>query len=155
MGFPVPDFGSVTEDDDVGGELIVSGDIDYFLADDTGEWTAETITGAYDSELVIDEDGNWTYTADNSNAAIQALDTGDTLTEVFTVTSDAGTSTITITINGVDEPSCFVSGTLIDTPHGPRRVESLRVGDRVLTRDNGEQIIRWAGQRDLDLTAGE
>lgn len=155
MGFPVPDFGSVTEDDDVGGDLFVSGDVDYFLDDDTGEWTAETITGAYDSELVIDEDGNWTCTADNFNATIQALDTGDTLTEVFTVTSNAGTATITITINDVDEPPCFVSGTLMDTPHGPRAVESLRLGDRVLTRDNGEQIIRWAEQRDLDLTVGE
>ncbi|MCZ7675314.1 MAG: VCBS domain-containing protein [Roseovarius sp.] len=67
MGFPVPDTGSVTEDDDVGGVLTVSGDIDYRWFDDTGDWTAETITGAYGSQLVIDEDGNWTYTADNSN----------------------------------------------------------------------------------------
>ncbi len=152
MGFPLTDSGSVTEDVDVGGDLIVSGDIDYFLTDDTGEWTAETIAGAYGSELVIDADGNWTYTADNSNAAIQALDTGDTLTEVFTVTSNNGTSTITITINGADEPPCFVAGTLIDTPFGPRKVEDLRVGDEVITRDHGVQQICWTGQRNLDVT---
>jgi len=154
MAIPVPDTGAVTEDDDVGGILSVSGDIDYLFGDDSGEWTAETITGAYGSQLVIDEDGNWTYTADNSNPAIQALDTGDTLTEVFTVTSDNGTSTITITINGVDEPPCFVSGTLIDTGRGPRPVEALRPGDRVLTRDHGEQVIRWAGARRLVLPEG-
>lgn len=151
MGFPVPDTGSVTEDDDVGGVLTVSGDIDYLFGGDAGEWTPETISGAYGSQLVIDEDGNWTYTADNSNAAIQALDTGDTLTEVFTVTSNNGTSTVTITINGADEPPCFVAGSLIDTPQGPRPVEDLRAGDWVLTRDEGPQKILWAGERRIDL----
>jgi hypothetical protein len=29
--------------------------------------------------------------------------------------------------------SCFTAGTLVDTPHGPRRIESLRVGDEVLS----------------------
>lgn len=151
MAIPIPDTGSVTEDNDSGGLLSTSGDIDYLFGNDAGAWTAETITGSYGSELVIDEDGNWTYTADNSNPAIQALDTGETLTEVFTVTSANGTSTVTITINGVDEPPCFVAGTLIDTPHGPRPVETLRAGDRVLTRDHGAQEIRWAGRRHLDL----
>lgn len=155
MGIPVPDSGSVTEDEGGGGGLLtVSGDVDYLFGDDTGEWTAETITGAYGSELVIDEDGNWTYTADNSDAEIQALDSGETLTEVFTVTSENGTTTITITINGQDEPPCFVAGTLIDTPRGPRPVETLTAGDEVLTRDSGVQVVRWAGARQLDLTAG-
>lgn len=151
MGIPVPDTGSVTEDVDVGDILTVSSDIDYLLGGDAGEWTPETITGAYGSQLVIDEDGNWTYTADNSNAAIQALDTGDTLTEVFTVTSANGTSTVTITINGVDEPPCFVRGSQIETPNGPRPVEDLREGDWVLTRDHGPQRTLWAGERRIDL----
>lgn len=38
---------------------------------------------------------------------------------------------------------CFVAGALIATPEGPRPVESLRVGDRVLTLDNGAQCVRW------------
>lgn len=156
MGVPIPDTGSVTEDTGVsGGNISTSGDVDYLFGDDTGEWTAETITGSYGSQLVIDDDGNWTYTADNSNVTIQALDTGETLTEVFTVTSNNGTTTITITINGQDEPPCFVAGTLIDTPFGPRAVEDLRAGDRVLTRDQGEQVIRWAGARQLTFTGAE
>ena len=38
---------------------------------------------------------------------------------------------------------CLTRGTLVDTPSGPVRVERLRVGDLVLTRDEGPQPIRW------------
>lgn len=153
MGFPLPDTGSVTEDVDVGGLLIATGDADFgpLFNNDAGAWTAETLTGAYDSQLTINEDGEWTYQADNDNAAIQALDAGETLTEVFTISSTAGTTTVTITINGADEPPCFVSGTYLDTPSGPRAVETLKPGDRVLTRDDGPQTVRWVGRVTLDI----
>lgn len=39
---------------------------------------------------------------------------------------------------------CFTPGARIATPEGPRAVETLREGDRVLTRDNGVRAIRWA-----------
>ncbi|MEQ6247885.1 cadherin-like domain-containing protein [Sulfitobacter sp. HNIBRBA3233] len=44
---------------------------------------------------------------------------------------------------------CFTPGTMIATPRGERRVEDLEVGDRVITRDNGMQVIRWIGKRDM------
>ncbi|KUF08868.1 hypothetical protein AVJ23_20485 [Pseudoponticoccus marisrubri] len=44
---------------------------------------------------------------------------------------------------------CFTPGTLIATPEGERLVEDLQVGDRVITRDNGIQEIRWLGRKDL------
>ncbi|MDJ0874285.1 MAG: DUF4347 domain-containing protein, partial [Desulfobacterales bacterium] len=98
--------GTVTED--VG---VVAGNISDLgaltIADpDAGEssFVAETITGTYGS-LGIDVVGNWTYTADNSQAAIQAMNTGDSLTDLFLVTTaDGTTQRITITINGIDEP---------------------------------------------------
>jgi VCBS repeat-containing protein len=152
MGFPLPTTGEVTEDTGiVGGYLINNGDLNYLFGDDTGEWDAETITGAYGSQLTIDANGVWNYQADNSNGAIQALNTGDTLTEVFNVSSDGGNTTITITIQGQDEPPCFVEGSLIDTPHGSRAIESLSIGDEVLTRDNGIQKISWVGARKIKL----
>ncbi|MDE3029578.1 MAG: Hint domain-containing protein, partial [Paracoccaceae bacterium] len=40
---------------------------------------------------------------------------------------------------------CFARGTLIETETGPRPVEDLRTGDRILTVDNGYQPIRWIG----------
>ena len=38
---------------------------------------------------------------------------------------------------------CFLSGTMIDTPDGPRAVETLRGGDLVMTRDHGAQPLIW------------
>ncbi len=42
---------------------------------------------------------------------------------------------------------CFTPGTMIATRKGECRVEDLQVGDRVITRDNGIQEIRWVGAR--------
>ena len=44
---------------------------------------------------------------------------------------------------------CFTPGTLISTPEGPRPVQDLRVGDRVLTRDDGAQEVCWTGARHM------
>ena len=44
---------------------------------------------------------------------------------------------------------CFTPGTLIATPRGEVPVETLKVGDRIITRDNGLQEIRWVGRRDM------
>ncbi len=40
---------------------------------------------------------------------------------------------------------CFAKGTLIETPDGPRFIETLHVGDMVTTLDHGAQPIRWIG----------
>ncbi len=42
---------------------------------------------------------------------------------------------------------CFAEGTRIETPDGPRRVETLTEGDLVVTRDHGAQPLRWTGSR--------
>lgn len=44
---------------------------------------------------------------------------------------------------------CFTPGTLIATDRGEVDVDTLAVGDRVLTRDRGYQEVRWIGRRDL------
>lgn len=44
-------------------------------------------------------------------------------------------------------PPCFVQGSLIDTPDGPKPVETLKTGDWVETYDNGPQQIRWIGRK--------
>ena len=44
---------------------------------------------------------------------------------------------------------CFTPGSRIATTKGEVAVEDLREGDKVITRDNGLQEIRWIGQREL------
>lgn len=44
---------------------------------------------------------------------------------------------------------CFVPGTRIATPQGSKLIEELAEGDRVSTKDNGAQKIRWVGSRRL------
>ncbi len=45
---------------------------------------------------------------------------------------------------------CFTPGAMIATPKGEVPVERLRDGDKVITRDNGIQEIRWTGMRTLN-----
>ena len=46
---------------------------------------------------------------------------------------------------------CFTPGSMILTEQGEVLVQDLVVGDRVFTRDNGFQTIRWIGKRDLSV----
>jgi VCBS repeat-containing protein len=63
-----------------------------------------SFTSAY-GWLTLNTDGSYSYTLDNNNAAVNALKTGETLTETFTYEitdgdGDTDTATLTITING-------------------------------------------------------
>lgn len=46
---------------------------------------------------------------------------------------------------------CFVAGSMIETTDGPRPVETLAVGDLVLTLDHGPQPIRWCGSKTISF----
>ena len=41
--------------------------------------------------------------------------------------------------------ACFTAGTLIDTPDGPRPIETLKAGDLVCTHDGPAKPLRWIG----------
>ncbi len=143
--------GAVTEDSGA----IVTGDLDdigLFSVNTDDTWT---ISGAasYGTATIDPETGEWAYDLDDSNPAVQALDDGETMDDVFTVLlvdDDGGTDTqdVTISITGV---VCFVAGTLIDTALGPRPVETLAPGDLIQTMDNGLQPLCWRGA--VDITA--
>jgi Hint domain len=46
--------------------------------------------------------------------------------------------------------ACFTPGTKIATLRGETLVENLVAGDKVVTRDNGVQQIRWIGKKKVD-----
>lgn len=84
-------------------------------------------------------------------SSVQITSTGPEAGTV-TLTDQFGNVLGTIAFTDIEEIiPCFTLGTLIETGHGPRPVESLRPGDMVLTRDHGLQPLRWIGQRRLTL----
>ena len=55
--------------------------------------------------------GTWTYTLNDNNATVQALNSGGTLTDSFTVTTADGTAQlVTVTIHGAND-AAVISGT--------------------------------------------
>lgn len=63
---------------------------------------------------------------------------------------DTGASTGMLTFTEIENViPCFTPGTVIATPKGERLVEDLVEGDRIITRDNGIQEIRWIGAKPL------
>ena len=57
-----------------------------------------------------------------------------------------------VTFSNIERIICFADGARILTPRGERRIEDLRLGDLVVTRDNGPQPVRWIG---VSTVAGE
>ena len=56
------------------------------------------------STYTVTAAGVWTYTLDNSNPAVQALNVGQTLTDTLTaITVDGTAQLVTITINGAND----------------------------------------------------
>jgi hypothetical protein len=48
--------------------------------------------------------------------------------------------------------TCFTTGVNILTPEGMRKIETLRVGDQVVTKNNGTQEIAWIGSTKTDFS---
>jgi VCBS repeat-containing protein len=99
------DTGSVREDFDLtdNGKLSISdpdtGQVASFIAHDN----TDPLVGAHGS-LVIDPDGNWTYTLNNMDSQVQAMTASQHLTDTISVqATDGATHDITINIAGTNE----------------------------------------------------
>jgi Ca2+-binding RTX toxin-like protein len=132
----------------------------------------DTLIGGQDSDRIVQEFNANAYgdVADGSedvgSTDIDVLDLtswGWTLTNVIydpfntengTVEflNGAGAVIGTMTFSNIEQViPCFTPGVMISTDRGEVAVETLRVGDLVLTRDAGLQPVRWIGTRNLGL----
>ena len=78
------------------------------------------LAGAYGT-LTLAANGSYTYSLDNTHPAVAAMRAGDTLTEVFNYTitdkdGDTASTTLTITINGQNDPPVAVDDGILVTP---------------------------------------
>ena len=88
------DTGTITESSNDNGNLVATGVLSIVDEDvDEAVFIEENISGQY-GDLFISKAGNWTYTADNSQNAIQQLGDNDSLIETLVVTSADGTKKI-------------------------------------------------------------
>ncbi|MEA1072707.1 DUF5801 repeats-in-toxin domain-containing protein [Sphingomonas sp. LY160] len=80
------------------------------------------LAGAY-GQLVLNANGSYSYVVNTGLPAVQGLDDGETLTEVFTYTivdgdGDVDTATLTITINGANDAPVAVSSAVTVSEEG-------------------------------------
>ncbi len=74
----------------------------------------------------------------------------------FTHFTNAGTATPSFTLgsNFVVEAPCFLPGTLIRTDKGEVEVETLRIGDTIVTASGGRRPLCWIGHGKALATRG-
>ncbi len=99
--------------------------------------------------VVVNLPDGWTAVLTDSTAS--GNEGPDYTDKSYLIYNDQGQEigTMSIRSNYVSGVPCFTVGTKIDTPDGPRAIETLMPGDLVLTRDNGAQPVRWRGERQL------
>lgn len=72
----------------------------------------------------------------------------------FLYSNSAHTSGEESAIDTGDLAVCFAAGTLIATPDGERAVETLVIGDLVMTADGRTVPVRWLGKQTLSTVFG-
>ena len=105
------------------------------LTDVTDAVSAAIVGG---NTLVVDRSGN-------PDLAL-ILDPGTDYTGAAFTVGDGASDFITTDL------ACFAAGTRIETPDGPVAVESLAIGQPVLTASGRSVPVKWIGWRHLDLT---
>ncbi|GAG37830.1 unnamed protein product, partial [marine sediment metagenome] len=111
----VADTDGILEDAvDVTGNVITNDT----LGDGTAAENQSTLNTATDTygTIVLNLDGSYTYTLDNSNPLVQQLDPTDTLTETYNYTltdkdGDTSSANLVITITGTDDLPVAVADT--------------------------------------------
>jgi VCBS repeat-containing protein len=150
--------GSVTEDT----TLTATGTLTVSDADDGQSLILADSGNAAHGSFTVDAGGNWSYALNNNDADVQALNTGDTLSDSFTVHSADGTAqTVAITINGLDEPTSSgaqhvigngqPNSTLVAPDDSGWKIQG-NPGDDILIGGGGDDIL--IGSQGNDVMTG-
>lgn len=131
-------------DRDDNGEIGTSGRDRINGSDITGTYHGDTITVERADGSIATITGTTFYLR---NGQSLFTPTDGTVLENATFVSSTYVSTDSPMPVSELGPACFVTGTLIDTPDGPRAIETLTEGDLVETRDSGPQPILWVSRR--------
>jgi hypothetical protein len=103
------------------------------------EWTA-TYTGTNGQVIEV-----WRIELDNGLRLFAVSEIPEVGVTFTTTNKDQGADGLDPA--DVPDTPCLTRGTLIQTAYGPRPIETLKVGDRIVT-DTGEQaILRWVYSR--------
>ncbi len=73
----------------------------------------------------------------------------------FTTYSFAANPDSVVWTTGIEQVICFYPGTLIATSDGPRAVETLVIGDCVLTHAGAPAPVRWMGRQTVSTRFGD
>lgn len=144
-------FGNVT---------LAPGDIAIFYNDNITEAAFIALYNPAPGTILIPV-ANWQPLNNGGGDDVQIFDQNTDVVDTVTYPDDAtpgesvGYATDGTYLGpGVPTPGimCFTAGSLIDTEHGPRRIETLASGDRVRTLDHGLQTLRWIGRREVSVS---
>ncbi|MFT4715314.1 MAG: hypothetical protein ACI861_000062 [Paracoccaceae bacterium] len=147
--------GTIRSINTLGTSTGTSGGKDIYVVDNgTGSFTGLSKTGG----VAIIKDGVViSFSSFDDGSPITATEgdaSGETSVQIGQAgagesleTTDDGGSYATQTTPTSGAVPCFTPGTLIATPAGLRKVETLKPGDMVLTKDNGPKPLRWIGQK--------
>ncbi|MEM7269197.1 MAG: Hint domain-containing protein [Pseudomonadota bacterium] len=132
-----------------------------------GEVNSNSFAGGFNDriEIVSTLDGAPVVTTlqfgTSGTTAVYEAPFNTSVDEVVSVTGPFNSITLTnfdpdqqsgwvfLTTAEIGDVVCFAKGSEIETENGAAPVESLTVGDLVLTRDHGFRPIRWVGKRTI------
>ncbi len=108
-----------------------------------------TYGGRGDNQIALE----WISTGDNTYKVVNKADPTDVLIQSATLVAGEDPSRFTYddesgTIN------CFLAGSLIETPEGPRKIEDMQVGDAVCVYADGKKEVSrviWAGYASVQV----
>ncbi len=99
----------------------------------------------------ISFEGNTVTATEGPADGLTSTDIGTAGATESLQSDDGGASYYTQTAPNEGTIPCYAPGTMIDTPSGPRAVETLKSGDLVMTLDHGLLPIRWTRSGDHPL----